>query len=199
MPLKIAVLIYDDVATLDFTGPMEVFNIAQYLKFADLQLYTVAAGDKAVTCMGGLKIIPDYTLETCPAPDILLIPGAADTTPQINNSRLTNWLKQTAPKCRWVFSVCTGTLILANTGLLKGKKTTTHWSVIGTLRSIPEIEVLENVRYVCDGNLLTSAGVSAGIDAALWLVGQLYSPQQARDVQKGLEYYPAPPYADKVS
>ncbi len=198
MPLKIAVLIYDDVATLDFTGPMEVFNIARYMKFADLEPYTVAANDKTVTCMGGLKIIPDYTLETCPAPDILLIPGAADTSPQINDPRLMNWLKQTASSCRWVLSVCTGTLILAHTGLLKGKKTTTHWSAIETLRSVPEITVLENVRYVCEGNVVTSAGISAGIDAALWLLGQLYSPRQAREVQKGLEYYPEPPYADEV-
>ncbi|UZR28457.1 DJ-1/PfpI family protein [Methylococcus mesophilus] len=198
MPLKIAVLIYDDVAALDFTGPMEVFNAVQYFKFGDVDMYTVATNDNVVTCMSGLKIIPDHTMETSPVPDILLIPGNADPTPQINDPRLTNWLKQTAPKCRWVFGVCTGTLILAATGLLKGKKMTTHWSAIEALDSIPEITALENVRHVCDGNLLTSAGVGAGIDAALWLIGRLYSPQQAREVQKGLEYYPVPPYAAEV-
>ena len=105
------------------------------------------------------------------------------------------WLKQAAAPCTWVTSVCTGALLLHEAGPARGRRVTTHWGFVSALRERGDVTVLERVRYVRDGNLVTAAGVSAGIDMALWLVGQLRDPDFARRVQHYIEYEPAPPYA----
>ena len=106
------------------------------------------------------------------------------------------WLAEVAPSCQWVTSVCTGSLLLHGAGLLDGKQITTHWGFIEQFRErAPELEIRENVRYVRDGNLVTAAGVSAGIDMSLWLVGQIWGVDHARGTQRFMEYDPAPPYA----
>ena len=117
----------------------------------------------------------------------------------MKNPVMLEWLRRVAPGCQWVTSVCTGAAILAAAGLLAGRRATTHWGYIETLREDhPDIEVLERVRYVRDGHVVTAAGVSAGIDMALWLVGQIKSPADARKIQHYIEYDPAPPYTAEV-
>jgi transcriptional regulator GlxA family with amidase domain len=112
------------------------------------------------------------------------------------NQPLLAWIARVASDAKWVTSVCTGALLLTAAGPARGKRITTHWAFVETLRSRNEAaEVHSNYRYVRDGNLLTAAGVSAGIDMALWLVGELHGPDFARLVQRGMEYDPAPPYA----
>jgi len=134
------------------------------------------------------------TFADCGPVDILVVPGTADPAPQIENRPLLDWVAATAANCRWVTGVCTGTAILIAAGPAKGKSVTTHPAAIETLRLKNEATVVGGVRYLQDGRLVTSGGVSAGIDMALWLLGQLHNPEHARAVQGVLDYYPEPPY-----
>ena len=115
----------------------------------------------------------------------------------MNNPELIDWLRKAGARCTWVTSVCTGSLLLHEAGFAKGKRVTTHWGFVAALRE-RGAEVLERVRYVRDGNLVTAAGVSAGIDMALWLLGQIHGVPVARQVQRAMEYDPAPPYTAEV-
>jgi len=198
MEFKIAFLIYDGVAELDFVGPKDVFFASKWLGKRDDVLYTVASSKEPVTCLGGLRVIPDHDFSSAPLPDILVVPGTADPTPQLKNRELLAWVALASRHCTWTTGVCTGTAILIAAGPAKGRRVTTHWSAIETLRAQNKAIVLDGVRYVPDGQLVTSAGVSAGIDMALWVVGQLRGPEHAREVQRLLEYYPEPPYTIDV-
>lgn len=195
MALKIAFLVYEGVAELDFIGPKDVFFASNLLGQRDDLLYTVAPSNDPVRCFGGLKIIPDYDFTSAPRPDILVVPGTGDPTPPLENIELLTWVDEASRNCIWTAGVCTGTAILIAAGPAKGRKVTTHWMAIEELRAQSQATILKGVRYVSDGQLVTSAGVSAGIDMALWMVGQIRSPEHARKVQELLEYYPQPPYA----
>lgn len=194
MAYKIAFLIYDGVVELDFLGPQGVLFASKYLSQQDDSLYTVAPSKEPVTCIGGLKVIPDYDFVSAPLPDILVVPGTADPTPQVGNRQLLDWVNKAAGHSTWTTGVCSGTAILIAAGPAKGRKVTTHWDAIDALRAQNQAIVLDGKRYVADGKLLTSAGVCAGIDMALWLAGQLRGPEHAREVQRLLDYYPEPPY-----
>jgi len=131
--------------------------------------------------------------------DVICIPGGQGARAQIKNEAVINWVKTIAPSCEWVTSVCTGSFILAKAGLTKNKKISTYWAAFDEFKSLGlEGELLPHIRYVRDGNLVTSAGVSAGIDMALWLTGQMFTPTFARAVQRGMQYDPAPPYQAEV-
>jgi len=194
MTFKIAFLIYDGVAELDFVGPKDVFFASKYLARQDDMLYTVAASKEPVTCLGGLRVIPDHDFISAPLPDILVVPGAVDPSPQAADRQLLDWIVKADRQSTWTTGVCSGALILIAAGPAKGHKVTSHWSVLDALRAQDQAMVVENARYIVDGKLVTSAGVSAGIDMALWLTGQLRGPEHAREVQRLLEYYPDPPY-----
>ncbi len=128
-----------------------------------------------------------------------MIPGGIGTRKLIEDRALLHWVADTAEACTWVTSVCTGALVLAAAGVVHGRRVTTHWAFVEELRKRNEAgEVLENVRFVRDGNVVTSAGVSAGIDMALWLLGQIANPAHARAVQRAVEYDPAPPYQAEI-
>ncbi len=198
MALKTAFLIFDGAVELDFAAPWEVVACSQMFGHSDDSFYTVALTDSPVTCHGGLKIIPNFSIANAPSPDILVVPGAADTSPMTSDGNLLNWILETSKSCTWVVGVCSGSEILAAAGVAQGKRVTTHWDSIDALKKRNDVTVLEKVRYVRDGNLLTSAGVTAGLDMTLWLMGQIYGPSHAREVQHMLEYYPAPPYAAEV-
>jgi transcriptional regulator GlxA family with amidase domain len=191
----IGILLFDDVEELDFAGPWEVFTAAR--RKGDT-VVTIAEEDGPVRCAKGLRVLPDHTLENAPEIDVLLVPGGQGTRREVSNRVLIEWIRKVAPRCQWVTSVCTGALLLHEAGPARGKRVTTYFGFIESLRARGDVTVLENVRYVRDGNLVTSAGVSAGIDMALWLVGQIYGVDHARGVQKGIEYDPAPPYTAEV-
>jgi transcriptional regulator GlxA family with amidase domain len=144
-----------------------------------------------------LRVLADHTFENAPALDVVLVPGGMGTRAEVKNAVLIEWLKGVGAQCKWVTSVCTGALLLHEAGFARGKKVTTYWGFVGQLRGRGDVTVLENTRYVVDGNLVTAAGVSAGIDMALWLTGQLHGEDFARQVQKYIEYYPEPPYAQE--
>ncbi|MCG8591948.1 MAG: DJ-1/PfpI family protein [Proteobacteria bacterium] len=197
MSRTVGILLFEDVEELDFAGPFEVFGMASKLS-ADLRVVTIAEGSDPVRAFNGLRVVPDHSFENAPALDILLVPGGMGTRKLVDNAAVIDWLRKTAADCEWVTSVCTGTLLLHEAGVAAGKRTTTHWAFVEALRERGDIEVLEEVRYVRDGNLVTAAGVSAGIDMSLWLLGQIEGIPRARQVQKMMQYDPAPPYPAEV-
>lgn len=187
------ILIFDGVEELDFVGPWEVLTMGKMLRPED-RVLSIGLTLAEVKCNKGLRVMTDYSLDDAPAFDVLLIPGGDGTRPLIQDEKLTAWIRERARTAQWVTSVCSGSLLLANAGLLDGRKATTHWAVLDELRRFEKVRVIEQVRYVRDGNVVTAAGVSAGIDMALWLFGQISTPKQARIVQRGMQYEPAPPY-----
>ena len=194
MSLKIGFLIYNGVAELDFVGPKGVFFASNWLRKEQDHLYLVASSLEPITTLEGMKVPPDYDFASAPLPDILVVPGSADPAPQLDQPDLLKWVENASRHCTWTTSVCTGAAILLAAGPAKGRRITSHWMMRDALRLQNEATVIDNVRYVVDGHLVTSAGVSAGIDMALWLVGELRGPEHAREVQHALEYYPEPPY-----
>jgi transcriptional regulator GlxA family with amidase domain len=194
----IGLLLFDGAEELDFVGPWEVFTMAAKLR-DDIRVLTVAERADPVRCAKGMRVIPDSTLAEAPALDVVLVPGGQGTRREVNNRVLIDWLRKIAPRLRWVTSVCTGALLLCEAGFARGKRVTTHWAFVEELRKrYPDVCVLDDARYVRDDQLCTAAGVSAGIDLALWLTGQLWGVAAARMTQRAMEYDPAPPYAAEV-
>ncbi len=196
MGITTGIILYTDMEELDFVGPLEVFGMAGQNKDQS-RVVTIAEHDR-VRAWNGLTVVPDHTFEDAPPLDVMVVPGGLGSREQVNNAKLIDYLRSAAANCQWVTSVCTGTLLLHEAGVAKGKNVTTHWSFIEDLRERGNVTVKENIRYVRDGTLVTAAGVSAGIDMSLWVVGQLYGAEHARQVQRFMEYYPAPPYQADV-
>jgi transcriptional regulator GlxA family with amidase domain len=195
MPIRIGILIFEGTEELDFVGPWEVFTMARALKADSCEVMLVAERDAPVRCAKGMRVLPDTTTAACGALDVLLIPGGQGTRREVENKSLLSWIAATAATAKWATSVCTGALLLTAAGPAKGKRVTTHWAYVESLRERREAsEVLEGFRYVRDGNVITAAGVSAGIDMALWLTGELFDVPFARRVQRQMEYDPLPPY-----
>ena len=204
MTKAIGILLFDDVEELDFVGPYEVFTMAgetqkRRNEAVSHDVLLLGESEGPVRCAKGVQVVPHMSIAAAPALDVLLIPGGMGTRREVKNEKLLAWIANAAKSCRWVTSVCTGSYLLAAAGPARGKRVTTHWAFVEQLRARGDAgEVLENVRYVRDGNVVTSAGVSAGIDMALWVTGQLHSAAFARDVQRAMQYDPAPPYAAEV-
>jgi transcriptional regulator GlxA family with amidase domain len=194
MPFTTGILLFDEAEELDFVGPLEVFGMAR--QDGD-RVVTIAEGTEPVRANLGLRVVPDHTTADAPPLDVLVIPGGMGTRREVENEALLDWVKQAAAGCTWVTSVCTGSLVLEAAGLLQGRKATTHWAMVDHLRT-KDVTVLDGRRYVRHDNVVTAAGVSAGIDMSLWVVGQLYGVDHARAVQRMMEYDPAPPYAAEV-
>ncbi|MDE1172843.1 MAG: DJ-1/PfpI family protein [Parvibaculaceae bacterium] len=200
----IGILLFEDAEELDFVGPFEVFTMSNEVmelqgKAAPDRIVFISEQGGQVKARKGMRVETDHSFETAPKLDVLLVPGGQGTRALVGHKPLLSWVDRVAADCEWVTSVCTGTLVLTAAGPARGKRVTTHWGFIEALRARGEAsEVVENIRYVRDGNLVTSAGVSAGIDMALWLVGQWHGPAHARMTQRAMEYDPAPPYSADV-
>jgi transcriptional regulator GlxA family with amidase domain len=200
----IGILIFDGVEELDFVGPYEVFTMSNEAhgfegrERPDTVLLISETGG-AITGAKGMRVEAHVGAADAPPLDLLLVPGGIGTRREATNENLLAWIAKQAAKAEWVTSVCTGALLLCVAGPARGKRVTTHWGFVPTLRKQGEAaEVLENIRYVRDGNVVTAAGVSAGIDMALWLVGQMHGEDHARKTQRAMEYDPAPPYSAAV-
>jgi transcriptional regulator GlxA family with amidase domain len=194
----IGMLIFEGAEELDFVGPWEVFTMAAKVR-DDIRVVTIAERAGPVACAKGMRVLPDHTLGDAPEIDVVLVPGGIGTRREVDNPVVIDWLRKIAPGLDWVTSVCTGALLLCEAGFATGRRVTTHWAFVEDLRKrYPDVEVLADVRYVRDGNLCTAAGVSAGIDLALWLTGQIWGIDTARKTQRAMEYDPAPPYAAEV-
>lgn len=195
MGITTGILLFDGAEELDWAGPWEVFTMARTVGDS---VVTIAESLDPVRCAKGLRVLPDHTFADAPPLDVLVVPGGQGTRREVDNPRLLGWIAGVAPQCTWVTSVCTGSFLLHRAGPARGKQVTTHWASIERLRAEGDVTVHEGVRHVQDGNLVTAAGVSAGIDMSLWLVGQLSGIDHAKFTQLAMEYDPEPPYADVV-
>lgn len=184
--VNVAFLISDGTVMIDFAGPWEVFQDANVLGRSSpaFNLYSVAESIKPVAFSGGATVVPQHTLGDAPAPNVVVVPAQADPTPAIKQ-----WLVATARRADVVMSVCTGALVLAQAGLLDGKTVTTHHSAFGTLpMTYPSVKVERGVRFVDNGRIATSAGLSAGIDLALHVVARYYGTTAAKLTAYDMEY-----------
>ncbi|MEG8280203.1 DJ-1/PfpI family protein [Streptomyces sp. AHA2] len=188
-------LVFEDAEELDFVGPWEVFTVSARLRGDADRAVLVAEHSGPVRCNKGLRVLPDHTLDDHPPLDVLHVPGGRGAREvQVNNPVVTDWIAGTAARVAWVHGVCTGTFLLHAAGPARGRRVATHHGHEDALEARGEVTVVRDVRYVVDGNLITSQGVSAGIDSALWLVGRLHGRDHARAVRRCLQYEPAPPY-----
>ncbi|MBK6940495.1 MAG: DJ-1/PfpI family protein [Planctomycetes bacterium] len=197
MTFTTAFLLFDGAEELDVVGPYEVFGVAA-MKKPDTRVLTVEPRGVTVRCAKGMRIVPDHSFADVPAIDVLFVPGGKGTREHPERQAMADWIAKVARNARFVASVCTGAFLLDLAGLTQGKRVTTHWQFTAMLRERGHAQVLDATRYVRDGNVLTAAGVSAGIDLALWLAGELWGREFAREVTHYMEYDPAPPYRAEV-
>ena len=186
--MEVAILIFDRLTALDAVGPYEVLRS---MPGATVKFVAKEAGPKR-TDAGSLALVADYELEEVNAPDIIVVPGGPGQMALMDDQPVLNWIRQAHEISRWTTSVCTGSLILAAAGLLKGLRATTHWLAYEVLRSLGAEVVSE--RVVIEGKIVTAAGVSAGIDMALTLVAREAGQAVAQAIQLGIEYDPQPPF-----
>ena len=195
-PRTIGILLFDDVEELDAVGPWEV--LAAWTGFFPddgWQVTTLSRDGGYVRAAKGLGMFAAESASTCPPLDIMIHPGGRGTVPQLEDQDHLGWLGDIAERAELMTSVCTGSLVYAAAGLLRDRPATTHWASLARLGQLdPTIDVRPDARWVDDGDVVTSAGVSAGIDMALHLVGRLASPARSAAVRRSIEYDPAPPY-----
>ncbi|CAI6025082.1 Isonitrile hydratase [Paenibacillus sp. JJ-100] len=186
---NVAVFIFEQVEPLDFAGPFEVF-ISGSNRGQDFNVYTVAETENAIKALGGLSINPAYTIHNCPNPDILVIPGGWGSRTEMNNETITSWIREVSNEVEIILSVCTGALILAKAQLLDGLKVTTNRLAVKELKDVvpASTEIIEDIRYVDNGKMILSAGISAGMDAALYVVERLLGEDRARKTAELMEY-----------
>jgi transcriptional regulator GlxA family with amidase domain len=192
---RIGVFLFDGAEELDWAGPWEVLaSWAHGHPGDDVEVFTLAQADGPVTCAKGLKVLPHHTWATAPPIDVLVYPGGHGTRPQLGDLAIRDWVQDVASKAQLVTSVCTGALVLADAGLLRGRPATTYWDALEELAALDDtIDVRPEDRFVDDGDVVTAAGVSAGIDMALHLVARLHSVERAKEVRRGIQYDPQPP------
>ncbi|MDQ6419465.1 GNAT family N-acetyltransferase [Paenibacillus sp. LHD-117] len=188
---NVAVLVYEGVDSLDVTGPFDVFAVASDWG-RDFHVYTVGMEKSAVRTVSGLTLMPTYGARDgdCPDPDILVIPGGWGARKEMYNAELTEWIGAECARAELTLSVCTGALLLAKAGVLEGLRATTNRRAMELLREAAPASatIVEDVRYVDNGRIVLSAGVTAGIDAALYIVSKLHGEERATDTASKLEY-----------
>jgi transcriptional regulator GlxA family with amidase domain len=187
-------LVFDGAEELDFAGPWEVFTTSSMLRDNADVAVLIAERSDPVRCAKGMRILPDHTIDDHPPLDVLLIPGGQGTRREVSNPAVIDWIKSVSASTVWTTSVCTGALLLHEAGPARGRRVATHFGFEDALSARGDITVVRDARYVVDGDLVTSQGVSAGIDMALWLVGRLHGRRHARAVRRYIQYEPAPPY-----
>jgi transcriptional regulator GlxA family with amidase domain len=198
---RVGILVFDDVEVLDFCGPFEVFSVTRLDESrrredpSPFEVVLVAERAGIVTASGGLRVTPDHTLERCPPLDVLVVPGGWGTRREIHNPALLEWIAARGREVDTLTSVCTGAMLLGHARLLDGRHATTHWRSLGWMReSFPAVTVETELHVVEDGNVFTSAGISAGIDMALRVVARHHGEDVARATARHMEY----PYPDDL-
>ena len=180
--LKVAILVFPGVQIIDFTAPYEVFGQAGF------EVYTVAEKSDELTTAMGMKLVPSYTLQNCPTPGIVVLPGGRVQDAQASQAVL-GWIRTQAETAETILSVCNGAFILAETGFLNGLEATTFYGLIPTLETeAPKVRVVHDRRYVDNGKFITTAGLSSGIDGALHVVRKLLGQARAQRIALNMEY-----------
>lgn len=187
--MNLGILVFPNVEELDFAGPWEIAGMWSKFAHGPENRFIVAQSTVPLTCAKGLVIVPHVSFEQCSALDFLIVPGGEGTRIQEDNQALIGFIARQAKSCQAVISVCTGSFLLHRAGLLSGKKATTHWGSLGRLRALGDVTVVEE-RFVRDGLIWTSAGVSAGIDLMLAVIESIAGEQIAGTAQFAAEYYP---------
>lgn len=184
---RIGMVIFPRMTQLDMTGPYEVLA-----RLPDTTVELIARSRDPVTTDRGLQIVPTTSYADCPPLDVIMVPGGPGQQDLMEDEEALGFLRKQAADAEFVTSVCTGSLVLAAAGLLKGKRATSHWAAIENLALLGAIPVREKI--VIDGNIITGAGVTSGIDFALHLAAILAGEQTAREIQLQIEYDPQPPF-----
>jgi transcriptional regulator GlxA family with amidase domain len=188
---RIGIFLFNDVEVLDFAGPFEVFSVTTFENGdKPFKVETVSENGELVCVRNGLKVQPDYSFANMPAFDILIIPGGFGARErEISNDTVINWIADKMHTVQLMTSVCTGSLLLAKAGLLKGKRATTHWASLERFQSeFPETKVIEGVKFVDEGNIVTSGGISAGINMSFHIIDRLLGSEVANKTAKRMEY-----------
>jgi transcriptional regulator GlxA family with amidase domain len=185
-----AILLFDDVEVLDFAGPFEVFAVAgRRSQLEPFNVYTVAERGTAVSARNGLSINPRYSIDDCPSPALIVVPGGYGTRREMKNPVLLEWLARVSREAELTLSVCTGALMLGTAGILDGLAATTHHGAVDELRAVaPAAQLRPQSRIVDNGRVILSAGVSAGIDMSLHVVARLIGLELARETARYMEY-----------
>jgi len=195
---QVGIVIYPDVEVLDFAGPYEVLSVCRLDESrrreepSPFEVLLVAGSREPVRASGGLRVLPDHDLDSCPPLDLLLVPGGWGSRREVDNARLIDWIRARAAGAELTASVCTGSFLLARAGLLDGRRATTHFASLGRMRhAFPAVTVVDDLQVVDEGAVLTSAGISAGIDLALRVVARYHGEAVARATARHMEYpYP---------
>src|SRR6266545_5157532 len=192
---RVGILVFPDVEVLDFCGPFEVFSVTRLDEArrreepSPFEVVLVAETEGVVKATGGLRVVADHGLGTCPSLDILVVPGGWGTRNEISNRRLLDWIAERARQVETLTSVCTGSMLLGHAGLLDGRRATTHWRALDWMRqSFPTVTVEDKLHVVEDGHVITSAGISAGIDMALRVVERYHGHDIALATARNMEY-----------
>ena len=192
---RVGILVFPDVEVLDFCGPFEVFSTTRLDEDrrredpSPYEVLLVAEESGVVIATGGLKVVADHSLDDGPPLDVLVVPGGWGTRKQMSNDRLIAWIADRGRQATTLASVCTGSLLLGRAGLLDGRRATTHWRALGLMRELfPAITVVDDLHVVEDGGVITSAGISAGIDLALRVVARHHGEAVARATARHMEY-----------
>jgi len=192
---QVGVVVYEEVEVLDFCGPFEVFSVTRLKEEKrreepyPFSVLLVAETKSPVVATGGMKVVPDHDLDSCPRLDILVVPGGWGSRHQMHNERLLKWIADRSRQAETLASVCTGALLLGKAGLLDGKRATTHWRVLDWMQELfPKVTVEKRLHFVEDGTLFSSAGISAGIDMSLRVVARYYGEAVARAAARHMEY-----------
>jgi len=187
---NVGIFLFNDVEVLDFAGPFEVFSVTSELNQYQLfKVFTVAQNHDPITTVNRLKVVPEYAFSDHPPIDILILPGGVGTKQEMVNERTLSWIKAVNEKTEITFSVCSGARLLAKMSLLDDMEMTTHHEVMPDIRAISsKIIINENMRFIDNGKIMTSGGISAGIDLSLYVVEKLYGADVKNKTAQYMEY-----------
>lgn len=187
--IKVGIFLFHEVEVLDFAGPFEVFSLASIEGEKLFNVETISETGDFIVARNGLKVIPNESFATQSSYDILIIPGGCGAEAQAKNSAVIEWVKQQQKKVEFLASICTGAFILAEAGILNNKSATSHWMDLDKLeKKYPKVKILRNVKYVDEGKILTSGGISAGINLSFHLVRRIFGVNAVKETAKIMEY-----------
>lgn len=188
--LNVGIFLFNDIELLDFAGPYEVFSVATEIqKNALFNVFTITEDGAGIRSVNGLRVIPDYDFNNHPHIDVLIVPGGNGTKIEMTKDAVLLWLKEQYNHSQITMSVCSGTRLLGKLGLLDNLKITTHHEVVADMKMIvPTVMIEEKVKFVDNGKILTSAGISAGIELSLYVVAKLFGKEVANKAAIYMEY-----------